>query len=577
VQTVAANIVDIQNAEENAAIAAAAAANLRGTSTTSVTIGLGSKTFTTQSGKQFNVGQYVMIVSDADPMNDYIFGQISDYTGTSLQVSVKRYEGSGSHSDWTIYIASAGDGGVIFRGAWADMTAYQYGDCVSYDGASYFCLQAHTSDLANDRPGTGTNEADYWMLAAAASSAVGALLVANNLSDLDNASTARDNLSLGTSNSPEFTAVNVGHASDSTITRVSAGVLAIEGNNILTANLIGSSVQAYSTNLAAIAALAVTDGNIIVGNGSTWVAESGATARTSLGLGTGDSPQFTAINVGHASDTTITRVSAGVIAVEGDNVVTLAATQTLTNKTLTSPTLTTPALGTPASGVLTSCTGLPLSSGVTGTLLFANFVNGSALSVTGRSANSTGVQASIAAGSDHQVLRRSGTSLGFGAVNLAQSNAVTGTLAVANGGSGAATLTGVLKGNGTSAFSAAVAGTDYVAPGTSTTFTAQQNFGSQGLSDGATINWNLATQQVAHVTLGGNRTLANPTNAVNGGTYILRVVQDGTGSRTLGYGANYKWPGGVAPTLSTGAGAVDILTFVSDGTNMYGVAQLAFA
>ena len=51
--------------------------------------------------------------------------------------------------------------------------------------------------------------------------------------------------------------------------------------------------QASSARLTDIAALAVTDGNIIVGNGSTWVAESGATARTSLGLGSTDSPTFT--------------------------------------------------------------------------------------------------------------------------------------------------------------------------------------------------------------------------------------------------------------------------------------------
>jgi len=89
---------------------------------------------------------------------------------------------------------------------------------------------------------------------------------------------------------------------------------------ILKSAAIGVSVQAYDAQLADVAGLAVTDGNFIVGNGTNFVAESGATARTSLGLGTGDSPEFTAVNIGNASDTTITRSSAGVIAVEGSNV-----------------------------------------------------------------------------------------------------------------------------------------------------------------------------------------------------------------------------------------------------------------
>ncbi|MBK8207213.1 MAG: hypothetical protein IPK87_10580 [Planctomycetes bacterium] len=67
----------------------------------------------------------------------------------------------------------------------------------------------------------------------------------------------------------------------------------------------------------------------------------------------------------------------------------------------------------------------------------AKLRNSAALSVIGRSANSIGDPADIAAGSDHQVLRRSGSAIGFGAVNLASSAAVTGALPVANGGTGA--------------------------------------------------------------------------------------------------------------------------------------------
>ena len=100
-------------------------------------------------------------------------------------------------------------------------------------------------------------------------------------------------------------------------------------------HLHGSVYQPLDADLTAIAALANTDSNFIVGNGSTWVAESGATARTSLGLGTGDSPQFTAIELGAASDTTLTRSAAGKIAIEGVEVTTASNTQTLTNKTLT--------------------------------------------------------------------------------------------------------------------------------------------------------------------------------------------------------------------------------------------------
>lgn len=108
-------------------------------------------------------------------------------------------------------------------------------------------------------------------------------------------------------------------------------------------------------------------------------------------------------------------------------------------------------------------------------------------------------------------------------------------------------------------------------------YTKQKNFNATVLSDGANISWNLDDNQVASVTLGGNRTLDNPTNQVDGATYILKVIQDATPPRTLAYGTAYKFPGGVTPVLSTGANEYDYITFISDGTNMNGVIQKNFS
>jgi hypothetical protein len=92
---------------------------------------------------------------------------------------------------------------------------------------------------------------------------------------------------------------------------------------------------------------------------------------------------------------------------------------------------------------------------------------------------------------------------------------------------------------------------------------------NQTLTDGATINWDTSLGQVAYITLGGNRTMAAPSN-LKVGTYILHVIQDGSGSRTITWNSVFKWPAGIAPVLSTPAGRRDLFSFVCDGTNLYG-------
>lgn len=104
-------------------------------------------------------------------------------------------------------------------------------------------------------------------------SVIGALIAANNLSDVASVSTARTNLGLGTGDSPQFTAINLGHASDTTLTRTGAGDIAVEGNAVYRAG--GTDVP-------------VTDG----GTGSSTASG----ARTNLGATTVGANIFTVTN-----------------------------------------------------------------------------------------------------------------------------------------------------------------------------------------------------------------------------------------------------------------------------------------
>lgn len=208
----------------------------------------------------------------------------------------------------------------------------------------------------------------------------------------------------------------------------------------------------------------------------------------------------------------------------------------------TSPALTTPNLGTPSAATLTNATGLPVSTGISGfgtgvaTALGINVgsagafvVNGGALGTpaSGTLTNATGLPISGITGLGTNVDTALGTALATAA------NVQAGT-------SSAALVT-----------PAALSGSAAV----------------QTLTDGATVNWDMASGYNAKVTLGGNRTLAAPTNVQAGITYTIQVIQDGTGSRTVTWNAAYKWGTAGTPVLTTTASATDIVTcFAKDTT-----------
>lgn len=187
--------------------------------------------------------------------------------------------------------------------------------------------------------------------------------------------------------------------------------------------------------------------------------------------------------------------SAATAASGSGDVVTTTATQTLTNKTLVAP-----VLGTPASGTLTNCTGLPVATGISGT--------------------GAGVTAFLATPSSANLRTALTDETGTGSAVFATNPTIVGTTITGNAQTTPVAVT----------FSATAMAVD------------------------------CALSNVFTVTMSGNVTTA-PTfsNLKNGQTINWFITQDATGSRTMTWPASFKWPGGSAGVLSTGANDVDLL------------------
>jgi hypothetical protein len=154
-------------------------------------------------------------------------------------------------------------------------------------------------------------------------------------------------------------------------------------------------------------------------------------------------------------------------------------------------------------------------------------------------------------------------------------------LKVDKGGTGAATLTGVVIGNGTSAFtvktnpSGAFAGTTDTQTLTNKTVEAG-TFTNGYIEETVTANTStaytidLTSGSVQYLTLTGNCTYTFPT-PVAGRSFTLIQRQDATGGRTVTWPSSVDWPGAVAPTLTSTAQRVDKFVFTAiDGSNWLG-------
>lgn len=97
-------------------------------------------------------------------------------------------------------------------------------------------------------------------------------------------------------------------------------------------------------------------------------------------------------------------------------------------------------------------------------------------------------------------------------------------------------------------------------------WTKNQSVATVVLTDGTSISVDAALSNNFTVTLGGNRTLDNPTNLTSGMVLNFYIKQDATGSRTLAFGSKYKFAGGVS-TISTAANTKDLISCLYDSTD----------
>jgi len=385
--------------------------------------------------------------------------------------------------------------------------------------------------------------------------------------------------------------------------------------------------QPLDADLTAIAALANTDGNIIVGNGTAWVAESGATARASLGLTIGtdvqayssvlagttasfttaDETKLDGIETGATADQTASEILTALLTVDGtgtgldadlldgnhSTAFATAAQGTLADSALQSSDIgssiqaydsnLTSFVGTFTLPTTDSTAGYVLKTDGAGTLSFVaqSAYDESTVAITGGSINGTTIGATTASTGNFSTLSIGGTAITSTAAELNILDGVTATTAELNILDGVtATTAEVNILDGVTATTAELNYNDITTLGTteaSKAVTADSNgvvTFDNGISEeytavtsssnATTCNMQDGTNFSHTLTENTTFTFSNPATSGKTSSFTLKIIQDASASGyTVTWPTAVDWPSATAPTLTATASAVDYFVFIT--------------
>lgn len=461
-------------------------------------------------------------------------------------------------STGALTIATAGDFPTLNQsttGNAATATALQTArtiNGVSFDGSGNITVTAAAGTLTGSTLASGVTASSLTSLGTLAS-----LTVTNPISGsvTGNAATVTTNANLTgpVTSSGNTTSIASGAVANSNLANMSAGTLK--------ANVSGSTgPPTDATPSTLLDVIDNTQGDILYRGASGWTALTPGTSGTFLkSNGASANPAWAAAPAGTV--TTASVVSANGFAGSVANATTTPAITLSTsisgilqgNGTAISAATTTGSgnvvLATGPTITLGNATGLPISTGVSGL--------------------GTGVATFLATPSSANLASALTDETGTGTVVYSVSPTLTGTPAAPTASAGTNTTqlatTGFVTGNvATAANYQANTASKLLAP--ASVWSAAS---TTALTDAATVAVDMSTGVNFTLTIGGNRTLGNPSNTKVGQTGIIRVVQDATGSRTLAFASSYKFAGGLSCTIAPASAAVTYLfywTFSSSET-----------